>query len=258
MVRFFLRLIGKAIRGFAKVHSLVLDGLVYVIETGVLLAKSFLKGCLIIIGMGGCLVLFLLMGPVGAWLLSNPGVLLIMLFILIFPLLGAVFVSFLKYFQTVSSQYLQNLASYLQYPDRFKYRPYRYFKQAFRRAEEEAARREQARREQQQREWEERFRQWHQYQGQHWQQGYQGQRSYSTASNPYVDFKRKYEKSCTILGVPVNADQYKIKLAYRRQAKLHHPDLNKDPGATRKFQEINDAYEFLNEDNIRRYRNLGS
>lgn len=257
-MRFFLRLIGKAIQGFAKVHSLVLDGLVYVIETGVLLVKSFLKGCMIIIGMGGCLIVFLLMGPVGAWLLSNPGALFVLLFILIFPLLGAASVSFLKYFQAVSSQYLLNLARHLQDPDRFKYRPYRFYKQAFRHAEEEAARREQARRAQQQREWEERFRQWHQYQGGQWQQGYQGHQSYSTASNPYVDFKRRYEKSCAVLGVPVNADQYKIKLAYRRQAKLHHPDLNKDPGATKKFQEINDAYEFLNEDNIRRYQNLGN
>ena len=104
-------------------------------------------------------------------------------------------------------------------------------------------------REQQQRAWEERFRQWN-------QQGWQYQQARPGAANPYTEFKARYEKSCAVLGVPVNADPNKIKLAYRRQAKRYHPDLNKDPQATRQFQEINEAYEFLSEENIRRYQNL--
>ena len=43
--------------------------------------------------------------------------------------------------------------------------------------------------------------------------------------------------------------------AYRKLAKKYHPDLNKEPGAKEKFQEINDAYEFLSEENIKKYKN---
>lgn len=247
---FFRRLLSKIIYGIAKAHSFILDGLVYVIETGVLLSKSFMRGCALLISMGGCLAVLLLVGPVGSWLFQHPAAQTILLLIIVFPILGAASVSYLKYFKEVSTQYLFNLSQYLEDPQSVPYRPYRYYKQAYRKAEEEAARREQARREQQQREWEERFRQWHQQQSGPWQQGKWA------ASNPYEDFIKKYEKSCEILGVPTTADLNKIKLAYRRKAKAYHPDVNKSPDATQKFQEINEAYEFLNEDNIQRYQNL--
>jgi hypothetical protein len=59
-----------------------------------------------------------------------------------------------------------------------------------------------------------------------------------------------------ILGVSYNADKYQIKLAYRKKAKEYHPDINKSPDATKMFQQITDAYEFLSEENISRYRNM--
>ena len=55
--------------------------------------------------------------------------------------------------------------------------------------------------------------------------------------------------------MPLNTDIYDVKLAYRKLAKKYHPDLNKEPGAKEKFQEINDAYEFLSEENIKKYKN---
>lgn len=250
-MKFVRKLLGHLISGIAKAHAFILDGLVYIIETGVLMAKSFIKGCAILLGMGGCLAVFLLLGPVGGWLISHPAALAAVLFILVFPILGAASVSFLKYFKAVSTNYLSNLAHYLKDQDNVRYRSYRYYKEAYRQAEEAAARRERARREQEQREWEQRFWHWQQQGGGgHWQQGERA------TANPYVDFKSKYEKSCAILDVPVTADQYKIKLAYRRKAKAFHPDVNKDPDATRQFQAISEAYEFLNEDNIRRYQTM--
>ncbi|NLJ78867.1 MAG: molecular chaperone DnaJ, partial [Tissierellia bacterium] len=34
------------------------------------------------------------------------------------------------------------------------------------------------------------------------------------------------------------------------------PDLNKSPDATSRFQQINEAYEFLNDGNIERYQGM--
>ena len=39
-------------------------------------------------------------------------------------------------------------------------------------------------------------------------------------------------------------------------AKLYHPDLNKAEDAAEKFKQINNAYEFLSDENIARYKNL--
>lgn len=48
-----------------------------------------------------------------------------------------------------------------------------------------------------------------------------------------------------ILGIPVSAQKAEIKAAYRKLVKKYHPDVNPDPKAKEKFQEIKKAYEFL-------------
>lgn len=51
-----------------------------------------------------------------------------------------------------------------------------------------------------------------------------------------------------ILGVNKNATQDDIKKAYKKLARKHHPDLNpNDPGAQKRFQEINEANEVLSD-----------
>ncbi len=56
-----------------------------------------------------------------------------------------------------------------------------------------------------------------------------------------MEFKDYYK----ILGVPRNADPKAISAAYRRLARKHHPDVNKDKGAEDRFKEINEAYQVL-------------
>ncbi len=48
-----------------------------------------------------------------------------------------------------------------------------------------------------------------------------------------------------ILGLTPNATREQIKKAYRRKAKLFHPDINKASDAKEQFILINEAYEFL-------------
>ena len=116
---------------------------------------------------------------------------------------------------------------------------------------------------QQKEQFEEKFRQWSEYFNQRYgsysenEQGYYGNnQGYYRSENLESEFKTEYEKNCDLLEVSYNADKYEIKLAYRKMAKKYHPDINKAHDATEKFQKINQAFEFLNEDNIERYKRI--
>jgi curved DNA-binding protein len=50
-----------------------------------------------------------------------------------------------------------------------------------------------------------------------------------------------------VLGVGKNADQSEIQRAYRKLARTHHPDVNKDPSAEARFKEISEAYDVLSD-----------
>lgn len=48
-----------------------------------------------------------------------------------------------------------------------------------------------------------------------------------------------------ILGLPVNASLDEIKKAYRKKARLFHPDINPAPDAMEQFIRVTQAYDFL-------------
>jgi curved DNA-binding protein len=55
-----------------------------------------------------------------------------------------------------------------------------------------------------------------------------------------------------VLGVSRNASQEEIQQAYRRLARQHHPDVNKDPEAEERFKDISEAYDVLSDPEMRR------
>ncbi|MCF6460808.1 DnaJ domain-containing protein [Clostridium sp. Cult3] len=257
----FKKIGGKILYGIATAVSAILDVLIKIIEIIVNLVRSIATGFIALIGLGGCLLLFMFAGPLGLVVLLNPVILLVILFFVIFPILGTQFVSYLKYIKYILTEYMFDRANYLIEGTSYKFKSFNEYKNYYREMEDEKRRKERQRRQaEQQREWEERFRQWYEYQNQ--QRGYGGYGQYTGYNNeqayvnPTTEFKKKYEESCDMLGVGYNADKYEIKLAYRKKAKQYHPDLNKSPDATRMFQQINNAYEFLSDDNIDRYNNM--
>lgn len=54
-----------------------------------------------------------------------------------------------------------------------------------------------------------------------------------------------------VLGVAKDADQATIRKAFKKLAREHHPDLNKDPKAADRFKEVNAAYEVLGDEGKR-------
>lgn len=50
-----------------------------------------------------------------------------------------------------------------------------------------------------------------------------------------------------ILGVSRDASEKEIKDAFRKLSKKYHPDISKEPDATEKFKEINEAYQVLSD-----------
>lgn len=257
----FKKLYGKTIYGLANIVELILNVFIYIVELIVGLVKRIGRGVVSIISMGG-IFFFLLVGP---RLLFNPLTSMMIFFLIVIPILGSKFVSYLKYVRYATIEYLFDYADKLTSGRRAQFQTFSEYGRKYKKAEEERRKREREKRQkEQQKEWEERFKQWGEYQRTQGNASYGGysrsNQSYGygnqTYINPNIDFKNRYEKSCDLLGIDYFSDKYQIKLSYRKKAKEYHPDINKDPKATEKFQEINGAYEFLSDDNIERYKSL--
>src|ERR1700710_1838077 len=60
-----------------------------------------------------------------------------------------------------------------------------------------------------------------------------------------------------VLGLSPGASDTDIKRSYRKLARDLHPDVNPDPGAKERFQEVSRAYEALTDPEKRRIIDLG-
>lgn len=258
------KFMGNIINVIAKVISIIFDIFIFITEAIVLLVKSIGRGLYGLISMGGCLML-MLFGPYALALLFNPLIMGFVILLIVIPILGTKFISYLKYIKYTITEYFFDRADNLIHGRKARYDSFSGYSNKYKKMEEERLRREQEERQrEEQRRWEERFRQWNDqqrnFQGGQWYDygnfNTGGQTGGQFYGNPNVEFKSKYEKSCDLLGVSYDADKYQIKLAYRKKAKEYHPDLNKAPNATEVFQKINDAYEFLSDANIERYKTL--
>ena len=70
-----------------------------------------------------------------------------------------------------------------------------------------------------------------------------------------VSYKDYYKT----LNVDRKADGDTIQKAFRKLARIYHPDVNQEPGAEEKFKELNEAYEVLKDPEKRaRYDSLGA
>lgn len=273
---FLRKLWGSVLFGVARFIDVVLGGLIAGLKYVVAIVSQIRQ---FVVAMLGCAAFILFMNPfILLWFSANPAVLVALLVILIFPLLGTKFVSWLEYGKYVSAEYLYDKADAYRL-GRANNRDFKSYGDAYKRREEENRRREQARQQeayrraqeqrqrQQQEEWDRLFREWFgggfqggagsYYRPGGQQGGYQGyQQRQNDTFNPTGAFNETYKKSTQTLGLPLNTDIYQVKLAYRKLAKQYHPDINQSPGAKEKFQEINNAYEFLTEENIARYKQI--
>ncbi|MFO3717948.1 J domain-containing protein [Anaerococcus sp. ENR1011] len=255
-----MKFFGKILHGLATGLGTFFNALINIMNVIVVTFEG-IRQLLFMIFIFGCSTIFIF--PIIPLLL--PKEVMYFIFAVIFiPILGPKFISFLRYINYTLTEWMYDRAdsmitgqkvgyeSLSDYSDKYIYEQ----EQMRRRQREEEARRQQ---EEMNRRFEEFVRNFGGYQnsrsyGSGYNTGYgQGQYSGYNGVND-LGFKDKYEQACKILGVGVDTDIYEVKLNYRKLAKKYHPDLNKDPDATTMFTKVNDAYEFLTEENIKKYK----
>lgn len=277
------KILGYFYKGIGGIIDYLLRFLIFIVNILVTVFSSFRQMIALLLSMGGCLLVILLFNSYLFYgLARKPGLLLLIFLSLIVPFIGTIAVSYLKYIHYIATEYFYDKADYYLLGRKKSFEKMEDYGKKYRenlekerqkRAEEERKRREEEYKKRFENfggtyytfngfeDFEEFFRQaGGQSYGNYgdygnYNQGYYNQGS-SSGSSPFSSFKDQYEKACDTLGVSYNADKYEIRLAYRKLAKIYHPDINKEEGATEKFQEINNAYDFLSDQNIQRYKNL--
>lgn len=250
------KVLGKIIHALASGLNSIFNFLINILNVLVTLFEGLSQVMMLI----GCSLIFIF--PI--FFVALPAQFVILIFIVaIVPFLGKSFISLLRYGNYTLIEWMYDRADGLISGDKKGFENISDYAKKYRMDQErERRRRAEEERQKQQEEFNQRFEEF--FQGFNFQSF--DENSYNGSSNNYynqnysgpfdIGFKEKYEKACNILGVSTDADQYEIKLAYRKMAKKYHPDINKEENATEKFQKINDAYDFLSVENIKKYKNM--
>lgn len=256
--------------GFAKTIDAMIKGLVFLFELITNIseqAKSIIFPLFMMVFAG-----MFMFPPLLFFLFTGPG--LILLLILSLPMvisfLGKGSLRKLYQWQYATNKFLYAYADDMinNTNNRKDYSVYKqeYIDELNRKFEEQRRREEEARRRRQQAEnerWEKIFEEYFNtfgrggtYSDGRSEQSNTGGYQRPGGYNPFSQFKAQYEQACDVLGVPYNSDYSEIKSAYRRLAKRYHPDLSQESNAEEMFKKVNNAFEFLSEENVRRYKNM--
>lgn len=274
------KVVGYFYKTIGTVIDYTLQGLIYIFTVLVNVFSSIKQLFGLLFSAAGCLVFFFILNPfILATIIRSP-IFWVGVLSLIVPIIGTIAVSYLKYIHYMATEYFYDKADFHILGRTAAYKRMEDYGAKYREnLERERLKKEQERRKRQEEEFRRQFgdfgtggNQWgswtfgsfedfEQFFGQAqsggYYNGYGQQGSYQNQSYQAPNsFKNQYEAACDMLGVPYTADKYEIKLSYRKMAKLYHPDLNKAEDAAEKFKQINNAYEFLSDDNILRYKNL--
>ncbi|WBW50234.1 DnaJ domain-containing protein [Peptoniphilus equinus] len=276
------KFLGYLYKGAGTVIDGVLSAVIFLVTLLVNIFDSIKQLFAVLLSASGCLILLFIFNPFVLVALLRSPLFWIAALSLIIPLAGNIAVSYLKYIHYMATEYFYDKADYYILGRKEAYKRMEDYGAKYRAdVEAERLKREDARRKAQEDAFRRKFEEGfgggfyygsfedffrdggfdfggfnsgygQGYQGQSYQnQGYQNQGATFGGG-----FKAQYEKACDVLGVKTSADKYEIKLAYRKLAKMYHPDLNHDPKAAETFKAINNAYEFLSDEAIERYRHL--
>lgn len=270
---------GYFYKGVGTVIDYFLKALIAIFTLLVNIFSSIKQVFGIFFSAAGCLILLLIFNPIVLYVIIRSPIFWIAMLSLIVPFIGTIAVSYLKYIHYMATEYFYDKADYYILGRTASYKRMEDYGNKYREnLEKERIKREEERRKRQEEEFRRNFENfgggsgWSTWtfdsfedffeqaqNGGYYNNGYGGQGYNSQQGQSYQpsnSFKDQYEAACDTLGVSYTADKYEIKLNYRKMAKLYHPDLNKEPDAAEKFKKINNAYEFLSDDNIVRYKNL--
>lgn len=281
------KFLGHILNGVGKFIEVFLNIIIFLVQ----LATSIFDGIKQMIAAlfvgGGCLLVFFILNPVVLYSITKNKYIMTILFLsVVVPILGVKGVSYLKYIQYIATEYFYDKADFYLHGKKRTFDKISDYGKKYKAHIEELERlKKQREQEEREKAFEERFNSafggtyytfgedinfedlfgeggffdafnqggYYYNQGSFNQQG-----NYNSQGQNYagIGFKNSYEEAIRILGLTTDADKYEIKLKYRQLAKKYHPDLNKEEGAKEMFQKINNAYEFLSDENIERYKRL--
>ncbi|WP_276907358.1 DnaJ domain-containing protein [Peptoniphilus duerdenii] len=283
------KILGHILNGVGKFIEVFLNIIIFMVE----LATSFFNGikqmlAALFLG-GGCLLIFFFLNPIVLYSVTRNKYIMTIIFLsLVVPILGVKGVSYLKYIQYMATEYFYDRADYYLLGKKRTFDKISDYGKKYKAHIEELERlRRQKEQEEREKEFEERFnssfggtyytfgddinfedlfgeggffdafnRGGYYYNQGNYQGNYSGNQNSQGQNYTGIGFKQSYEEAIRILGLSTDADKYEIKLKYRQLAKKYHPDLNKEEGAKEMFQKINNAYEFLSDENIERYKRI--